>query len=45
VLASRGAVTPWQTGAGAPPISETRAAYVLSSFISDVKSNKLPQVS
>ena len=45
VLASRGAVTPWQTDAGAPPISETHAAYVLSSFISDVKTNKLPQVS
>ena len=45
VLATRGAVTPWQTDAGAPPLSETHAAYVLSSFISDVKSNKLPQVS
>ncbi len=44
-LAVRGAVTPWQTDAGAPPISETHAAYVLSSFINDVKSNGLPQVS
>ncbi len=45
VLAARGAVTPWQTNAGAPPLSKTHAAYVLSSFINDVKSNKLPQVS
>jgi phospholipase C len=44
-LASRGAVTPWQTSAGVPPISETHAAYVLSSFISDVQSSNLPQVS
>jgi phospholipase C len=44
-LASRGAVTPWKTGAGAPPLGKTHAAYVLSSFISDVKSSKLPQVS
>ena len=44
-LASRGAVTPWKTDAGAPPLSKTHAAYVLSSFISDVKSSKLPQVS
>jgi phospholipase C len=44
-LAVRGAVTPWQTDAGAPPLSETHAAYVLSSFINDVKSNSLPQVS
>jgi len=44
-LAIRGAVTPWKTDAGAPPISKTHAAYVLSSFISDVKSNALPQVS
>ncbi len=44
-LAVRGAVTPWQTGAGAPPLSKTHAAYVLSTFIKDVKSNKLPQVS
>jgi phospholipase C len=44
-LASRGAVTPWQSEAGAPPMSETHAAYVLSSFINDVKSSKLPQVS
>src|ERR1700744_2127991 len=45
VLATRGAVTPWQTDAGAPSLSKTHAAYVLSSFISDVKNNKLPQVS
>jgi phospholipase C len=45
VLASRGAVTPWQSNAGVPPISETHAAYVLSSFIDDVQSNNLPQVS
>ena len=45
VLASRGAVTPWKTDAGAPALSKTHAAYVLSSFISDVKSDKLPQVS
>jgi phospholipase C len=44
-LASRGAVTPWQSDAGAPPVNETHAAYVLSSFINDVKSNKLPRVS
>jgi phospholipase C len=44
-LAIRGAVTPWQTDAGAPPLSQTHAAYVLSSFIDDVKSNSLPQVS
>jgi phospholipase C len=44
-LAIRGAVTPWQTDAGAPPLSKTHAAYVLSSFIKDVKSNSLPRVS
>jgi phospholipase C len=44
-LAVRGAVTPWQTDAGAPPLSQTHAAYVLSSFINDVSSNTLPQVS
>src|SRR6201989_3433217 len=27
-LATRGAVTPWQTTAGAPPLSKTHAAYV-----------------
>jgi phospholipase C len=43
-LADRGAVTPWRTGAGAPPLSRTHAAYVLASFINDVKSNTLPQV-
>jgi phospholipase C len=44
-LAVRGAVTPWGTDAGAPPLSETHAAYVLSEFIDDVKGNTLPQVS
>jgi phospholipase C len=44
-LAIRGAVTPWQTNAGAPPLSKTHAAYVLSSFIKAVNSNTLPQVS
>src|SRR6202522_2752444 len=44
-LAVRGAVTPWKTDAGAPALSQTHAAYVLSSFIKDVKSNALPQVS
>ena len=44
-LAKRGAVTPWQTNAGVPPLSQTHAAYVLSDFIKDVKDNKLPQVS
>jgi phospholipase C len=44
-LATRGAVTPWKTDAGAPALSKTHAAYVLSSFINDVKSDKLPQVS
>ena len=44
-LAVRGAVTPWQTDAGAPPLSQTHAAYVLSSFINDVNSNNLPRVS
>ncbi|HEX3493716.1 MAG TPA: phospholipase C, phosphocholine-specific [Streptosporangiaceae bacterium] len=44
-LATRGAVTPWQTDAGAPPLSKTHAAYVLSSFIKDVKNNALPRVS
>ncbi len=44
-LATRGAVTPWQTDAGAPALSETHAAYVLSSFIKDVKASRLPQVS
>ena len=45
MLASRGAVTPWQTDAGAPALSKTHADYVLSSFISDDKNNRLPQVS
>src|SRR6201986_4228855 len=36
-LATRGAVTPWKTDAGAPALSKTHAAYVLSSFINDVK--------
>ncbi len=44
-LATRGAVTPWQTDKGAPALSQTHAAYVLSSFISAVKANTLPQVS
>ncbi|HEY2280833.1 MAG TPA: phospholipase C, phosphocholine-specific [Streptosporangiaceae bacterium] len=44
-LAARGAVTPWKTDAGAPALSQTHAAYVLSSFINDVKHRKLPQVS
>jgi phospholipase C len=44
-LAVRGAVTPWQTDAGAPALDEAHAAYVLSSFINDVKSNSLPKVS
>jgi phospholipase C len=44
-LATRGAVTPWQTDAGAPALSETHAAYVLSSFIKDVSNNNLPKVS
>jgi len=45
VLAARGAVTPWQTDTGAPLLSKIHAAYVLSSFISDVKTSKLPRVS
>jgi phospholipase C len=44
-LAIRGAVTPWKTSAGAPHMSKTHAAYVLSSFIKAVSSNTLPQVS
>jgi phospholipase C len=44
-IAIRGAVVPWQTDAGAPPISETHAAYVLSSFIDDVSNGVLPRVS
>ncbi len=44
-LAIRGAVTPWRSHAGAPHLSKTHAAYVLSSFINAVKSNTLPQVS
>ncbi|HTZ26655.1 MAG TPA: phospholipase C, phosphocholine-specific [Streptosporangiaceae bacterium] len=44
-LAVRGAVTPWQTDAGAPALSKTHAAYVLSSFIKAASSNALPQVS
>jgi phospholipase C len=44
-LATRGAVVPWLTDAGAPALSKTHAAYVLSEFISDVKHNKLPRVS
>jgi phospholipase C len=44
-LAMRGAVTPWQTAAGAPPLSKTHAAYVLSSFIKAVRNSALPRVS
>jgi hypothetical protein len=44
-LAVNGAVTPWQTDAGAPAMSETHASYVLSKFLDDVDSNALPQVS
>jgi phospholipase C len=44
-LATRGAVTPWQTDAGAPGLSQTHAAYVLSSFIDAVKGDALPPVS
>jgi phospholipase C len=44
-IAVRGAVTPWQTGAGAPPLGKTHAAYVLSTFLKDVKGGTLPQVS
>ncbi|HEY1917425.1 MAG TPA: phospholipase C, phosphocholine-specific [Streptosporangiaceae bacterium] len=44
-LATRGAVTAWQPGTGAPHMSKTHAAYVLSSFIDAVDSNTLPQVS
>ena len=44
-LATRGAVTPWKTAKGAPKLSQTHAAYVLSNFITAVKNNTLPQVS
>jgi phospholipase C len=44
-LATRGAVTPWQSNAGAPALSKIHAAYVLSSFIKAVKSSTLPRVS
>jgi len=44
-LAVNGAVTPWQSAAGAPAMSETHAEYVLSSFIDDVRDNALPRVS
>jgi phospholipase C len=44
-IALRGAVVPWQTDAGAPPMSKTHAAYVLSEFIDDVRNNALPRVS
>jgi phospholipase C len=44
-LAVNGAVTPWQSADGAPAMSETHAAYVLSSFIDDVEQGTLPQVS
>ena len=44
-LATQGAVTKWQTAKGAPALSQTHAAYVLSSFIDAVQNNTLPQVS
>jgi phospholipase C len=44
-LATRGAVTKWATAKGAPALSQTHAAYVLSSFIDAVQNNTLPQVS
>jgi len=44
-IAARGAVTPWQTDAGAPPLSKTHASYVLSTFLKDVTNNALPEVS
>jgi len=44
-LATHGAVTKWQSASGAPALSQTHAAYVLSSFISAVNNNTLPQVS
>jgi phospholipase C len=44
-LAVNGGVTPWQSAAGAPAMSETHAAYVLSTFLDDVDNNALPQVS
>jgi phospholipase C len=45
-LAIRGAVTPWQPAtARGLNIDKTHAAYVLSTFIKDVTSNNLPQVS
>jgi phospholipase C len=45
-LAINGAVTPWQSAAGAPPMTDPgAAAFVLSTFINDVHNNALPQVS
>jgi phospholipase C len=44
-LSTRGAVTKWATDKGAPALSQTHAAYVLSSFIDAVQNNTLPQVS
>jgi phospholipase C len=44
-LAVNGAVTPWRPAAGAPPMGPEHAAYVLSSFISDVRNRTLPRVS
>jgi phospholipase C len=44
-LATNGAVTPWQSAAGAPALSQTHAAYVLSTFIDAVNNGTLPQVS
>jgi phospholipase C len=44
-LASLGAVTKWKSAKGAPALSQTHAAYVLSSFIDAVNGNTLPRVS
>ncbi len=44
-LSLRGAVTPWQTAAGAPALGKHHAAYVLSSFLKDVRHGRLPRVS
>jgi len=44
-LATNGAVTSWQTASGAPAMSQTHAAYVLSEFIDAVNANTLPEVS
>jgi phospholipase C len=44
-LATRGAVTSWKSASGAPALSQTHAAYVLSEFIDAVTAGTLPQVS